>query len=277
MGLKRLRDWPLFLVIALYMLCLPIPSLAGTKALLTQAQARSFALGFCSGPDVALCTDKDRCSVIRQDDLWRCDITTGDAGCVSLLFDDSGRVIQLLCDRYPAASLDGVSLASGLSSLPKEESDAINAICDRLFPGDIWCAGDVIGCKDGTYTLVGDGFHSTLTFYFIVRFDASPRLVGFGDLRHPAGRYGPYLSRAEASHIAREAILRTCPAADGVDLNITQAEFVTAEGYFNKDPVDTPFWFIVFNDGTPEFYEVCIDAKEGDVMELLDVNAGGRG
>lgn len=89
MGLKRLRDRTLFLVIALYMLCLPIPSLAGTKVLLTQAQARNFALGFCSGPDVALCTDKDRCSVIRQDDLWRCDITTGDAGCVSLLFDVS--------------------------------------------------------------------------------------------------------------------------------------------------------------------------------------------
>ena len=275
--MKRLRDWPLFLVIALYMLCIPTQSLAGTKALLTEAQARSFALGFCSVPDVALCTEKDCFSVIRQDDLWRCDITTGDADCVSLLFDDSGRVIQLLCDRYPAASLDDVSLASGLSSLSKEESDAINAVCDRLFPGDIWCAGDVIGCKDGTYTLVGDSFNSTLTFYFIVRFGASPQLVGFGDLRHPAGRYGPYLSRGDASHIAREAILRTCPAADGADLNITQAEFVTAEGYFNKDPVDTPFWYIAFNNGTPESYEVCIDAKEGDVMELLDVTAGGKG
>ena len=216
MGLKRLRDRTLFLVIAFYMLCLPTPSLAGTKALLTEAQARSFALGFCSGPDVALCTEKDRCSVIRQDDLWCCDITTGDAGCVSLLFDDSGRVIQLLCERYPAASPDGVSLASGLSALPKEESGAINAICDRLFPNDIWCAGEVIGCGGETCTLVGDGFHSTLTFYFIVRFGASPQLVGFGDLRHPAGRYGPYLSRAEASRIAREAVLGTCPAADGL-------------------------------------------------------------
>ena len=262
-----------FLALAL---SLPYALAQGSEPIDTVSQAEQYAERFLSHPYVALRPDDGTLAAKEQGGTWICSLTAENGSAnVTLRFDRSGRVLQLACDLYPVCSLDGISLAAKLDVLPRERFIQANQICDALFPGDIWCCGDIIGQTDAHYTVVGDGFNSTLTYYFVFELDPAMRLVGFGDLRQPEVRYGSYVSRKEAERIAQEAVRKAYPGQ--CELNITQAEFVTSSGYFNEGPVSVPFWFVAINDGSLEHYELCIDAKDGAVQELLDAATGGKG
>lgn len=254
----------------------------GSESIDTVYQAEQYAKRFLSHPYVALRPDDGTLAAKEQEGTWICSLTAeNDSANVTLRFDRSGRVLQLVCDSYPVCSLDSISLATKLDALPQEQFLQANQICDSLFPGDIWCSGDIIGLTDAPdgryYTVVGDGFNATLTYYFVLKPGPTMRLVGFGDLRQPDTRYGSYLSRKEAGCIAQDAVRKSYPDAGQCELKITQAEFVTSAGYFNEGPVSVPFWFIAINDGSLEHYELCIDAKDGTVQELLDSITGGKG
>lgn len=269
------------LVVALW-LGSPYASAQGSESIDTVYQAEQYAKRFLSHPYVALRPDDGMVVAKEQEGTWICSLTAENGSAnVTLRFDRSGRVLRLACDSYPVCSLDGISLATNLDALPQEQFIQANQICDSLFPGDIWCSGDIIGLTDALegqyYTVVGDGFNSTLTYYFVFQLDPAMRLVGFGDLRQPDTRYGSYLSRKEAECIAQDAVRKTYPDAGERELKITQAEFVTSAGYFNEGPVSVPFWFVAINDGSLEYYELCIDAKDGTVQELLDSITGGKG
>lgn len=254
----------------------------GREPIATVSQAEQYAKRFLSHPYVALRPDDGTLAAKEQEGTWICSLTAENGSAnVTLRFDRSGRVLQLACDAYPVCSLDGISLAAKLDALPQEQCIQANQICDSLFPGDIWCSGDIIGLTDAPdgryYTVIGDGFNATLTYYFVLKPGPAMRLVGFGDLRRPDTRYGSYLSRKEAGRIARDAVRKAYPDAAHCELKISQAEFVTAPGYFNEGQVSVPFWFVAINDGSLAHYELCIDAKDGTVQELLDAETCGKG
>ena len=251
----------------------------------TTTEAEAFASSFFSNPYVEVAYDPLKCIPIYKNGYWMCTAKDEDDEVLSytLLFNTQGRIVQYINESYPVTSLEGVRLDLLSDMIDAQMISAIDALCDSIFPDDVWCSGVIIEKSNHdehvVYTLLGENFNSVLNDYFVIKAGSTLSIVGFGDLRHPVVKFGQYLSGGEVIEIAKLAILNQYDLSEFEyeELAVTQTEFVTSPGYFNELPIDVPFWFLAFNDGTPSPYELCIDAQTGAVLELWnheDVAAG---
>lgn len=251
----------------------------------TVEEAEAFAASFFSNPYVEVTYDSLECIPKCKNGYWMCTAKYEDDEHLTytLLFNTQGKIVQYINENYPVTNLDGIRLDLLSDMIDAQMGSAIDALCDSIFSYDVRCSGIIIEKihhdGDVVYTLLGEDFNSILNDYFVIKAGSTLSLVGFGDLRHPVVKFGQYLSGGEVIEIAKRAILNKYDLSESEyeELAVTQTEFVTSPGYFNELPIEVPFWFLAFNDGTPSPYELCIDAQTGAVLELWnheDVAAG---
>lgn len=245
---------------------LPIPQ----QGIFTIQSAKEFAVSFFTSTYVSVPVEMKNIEIVQKDAAWSCTFTHSTFS-AELLFDCDGRILEYRNTDYQVPGLEGIHLDFLNEMIDLETMDWVHQLCDALFPSDIWCSGVIIHKVDianqEIYVLVGEEWNSVLTTYFMIQTAPERKLLGFGDLRYEAARYGSYLSKEEAIQAAQTKIIE---ALNTTETNrILQANLVTSAGYFNATPIqETPFWYIVFENNTGLSFEVLIDAKNGEVLEL---------
>lgn len=244
---------------------LPIPE----QGIFTLQSAKAFAVSFFTSTYVSVPVEMKSIEIVQKDTAWSCTFTNS-AFSAELLFGCDGRILEYRDTGYQVPGLEEIHLDFLKETVDLETMDWVRRLCDALFPSDIWCSGVIIHKIDMAnheiYVLVGEEWNSVLPTYFMIQTAPERKLLGFGDLRYEAARYGGYLSKAEAIQAAQTKITE---ALNTEPNRILQANFVTSAGYFNTTPIqETPFWYIVCENNAGLSFEVFIDARNGDVLEL---------